>query len=91
MSLLLSWLFLKIKRPSSRVFYLCFIPVAAGAFDYIENILIVSLITGYPEISSEQVGISSFMTIGKSVLTTLFFIVLTVAGIAYFVKRVKRS
>lgn len=90
-SLLLSWLFQKIESPSSRVFYLCLIPLAAGAFDYIENILIVSLITGYPEISSGQVGISSFMTIAKSVLTTLFFIVLSVSGIAYFVKRVKRS
>ena len=90
-ALLLSWLFMKIKSPSSRFFYLCLIPVAAGAFDYIENILIVSLITGYPEISPGQVGVSSVMTIAKSVLTTLFFIVLTIAGIAYFFKKLKRN
>jgi len=88
-SLLLSWLFLKTKTSSSRLFYLCLVPVAAGVFDYIENILIVSLITSYPEISLGLVGISSFVTIAKSALTMLFFIVLTVAGITYFVNKGK--
>lgn len=87
--LLLSWLFLKTKSPNSRLFYFCLVPVAAGAFDYIENILIVSLLTGYPNISPLQVGMSSMVTIAKSALTTLFFIVLTVAGIACLAKKGK--
>lgn len=81
-SLLLSWLFLKIKETNSRLFYLCLIPVAAGLFDYAENILIVSMIVGFPDISQGLVEISSWATIAKSVLTTLFFIVLTVVGIS---------
>lgn len=88
-SLLLSWLLLKIKEPNSRLFYFCIIPVAAGAFDYAENILIVSMITGFPDISQRQVEISNLMTIAKNVLTTLFFIVLTVIGISCFAKKGK--
>jgi hypothetical protein len=85
-SLLLSWLFLKITEPSSRWFYFCLIPVAAGAFDYAENILIVSMISGYPDISQGQVEIASLVMISKSALTTLFFIVLTIVGISCFAK-----
>ena len=88
-SLLLSWLFLKVTEPSSRWFYFCLIPVAAGAFDYAENILIVSMISGYPDISQGQVEIASLVTISKSVLTTLFFIVLTIVGISCFAKNGK--
>lgn len=88
-SLLLSWLLLKIKEPNSRLFYFCLIPVAAGAFDYAENILIVSMIAGFPDISPGQVQISSLVTIAKSGLTTLFFIVFTVIGISCFSKKVK--
>lgn len=88
-SLLLSWLLLKIKEPNSRMFYFCLIPVAAGAFDYAENILIISMIAGFPDISQGQVGVSSVVTIAKSVSTTLFFIVLTVVGISGFVKKGK--
>ena len=88
-SLLLSWLFLKIKEPNSSLFYLCLIPAAAGVFDYVENISIVSMIVGFPDISQGVVEISSWATIAKSVMTTLFFIVLTVVGICCFAKRVK--
>ena len=88
-SLLLSWLFLKTRNSSSKWFYFCLVPVAAGTFDYFENIMIVSLIIGYPDVSFGQVAISSFATIAKSALTTLFFLVLTIAGIACFTKKGK--
>lgn len=90
-SLLLSWLFLKIKEPNSRLFYFCLIPVAAGAFDYAENLLIVSMIIGYPDISQGQVEIASLLTIVKSVLTTLFLIVLTIVGIFFFGKKLLKG
>jgi len=80
-------LFLKIKEPDSRLFYFCFVPVAAGVFDYIENLFIVGFITGHPDISSGLVGLSSLATIIKSALTTLFFVVLTIVGVTCFVKK----
>ena len=87
--ILLSWLFLKSISKSSKIFYLCFIPIIAGIFDYTENLFIVSFIERYPGISPIQVGISSIATIVKSVSTALYFIVLLFAVITYFIKRIK--
>ncbi len=87
--LLLSWSLKKIREPGSRMFYLCLIPAAAGMFDYAENILIVSMIVSFPDISRVLVEISSWATIAKSVLTMLFFMVLTVVGISCFASKGK--
>lgn len=90
-SLLLSWLLLKLKETNSRLFFFCLIPVAAGVFDYIENFLIISMISGIQDISPGQVLMSSMVTVAKSALTTVFFIILTVAGIWYFAKKGKSN
>ncbi len=90
-SLLLSWIFLKIFSSNSKIFYCCLIPVAAGVFDYIENIFIIFFISSYPDISHESVEISSMVTIVKSATTTVFFVVLILAGITYFAKRVRKK
>ena len=72
-SLLLSWLLLKRHASGSKVHYFCLVPVAAGLFDYVENLFIVILITSYPDLSSGQVALSSVATVVKSTLTTIFF------------------
>ena len=77
-SLLLSWLFLKSQNKSSKIFYFCFVPVAAGLFDYLENIGIIHLITSYPNISNISVSLASAMTIIKSGLTMAFFVLLII-------------
>jgi len=77
-SLLLSWLFLKSQNESSKIFYFCFVPVAAGLFDYLENIGIIHLITSYPDISNISVSLASAMTIIKSGLTMAFFVLLII-------------
>ncbi len=75
-NLLLSWLFLKTQQTNSKLFYFCYIPVAAGLFDYLENIFIVSILTSYPNVSEVSISLASAMTITKSVLTTIFFVLL---------------
>ena len=75
-SLLLSWLFLKTQQTNSKLFYFCYIPVAAGLFDYLENIFIVNILTSYPNVSEVSIFLASSMTIAKSVLTTVFFVLL---------------
>ncbi len=75
-SLLLSWLLLKTQQTNSKLFYFCYIPVAAGLFDYLENIFIVSILTSYPNVSEVSISLASAMTITKSVLTTIFFVLL---------------
>ena len=74
--LLLAWLFLKRNNKDSRIFYLCFVPIFAGVFDYLENIQIVVMIFNYPDVSQIQVALSSASTIAKSGLTTIFFLLL---------------
>ena len=77
--LMLAWLFLKRNDKGSRIFYLCFVPIFAGIFDYLENIQIVLMIQDYPDITKTQVALSSAFTMGKSGLTTLFFFLLLFA------------
>jgi len=74
--LLLAWIFSRRYEKGSGIFYLCFVPVIAGMFDYLENIQIVLMILKYPDISNAQVALSSTFTIVKSGLTTIFFILL---------------
>ncbi|MCS5623297.1 MAG: hypothetical protein NZ735_05005 [Candidatus Marinimicrobia bacterium] len=80
-SLLLSWLFQKTHETNSRLFYFCYIPVAAGLFDYLENIFIASILTSYPNVSEVSIFLASSMTIAKSVLTTAFFVLLIIGVI----------
>ena len=84
--LLLSWLFAKSLNLDSKVFYLCFVPVAAGLFDYLENIGITRMLVSYPDVAESLVSVTNFMTILKSASTTAFFIFLLL-GIVLFMKR----
>ncbi len=84
--LLLAWLFSKSLNSSSQMFYLCFVPVAAGLFDYFENIGIVCMLIFYPNVAKQLVAITSFFTLLKSGLTTAFFALLLI-GVILFIKR----
>lgn len=90
-SLLLSWLFLKTQKSNSKLFYFCYIPVAAGLFDYFENILIVYILTSYPKVTEVSVSLASTLTIVKSVLTTVFFVLLIIGLILNLKKKWKSS
>lgn len=84
--LVLSWLFAKSLNTNSKMFYLCFVPVAAGLFDYLENIGIVRMLISYPNVADSLVSITSFLTILKSGFTTTFFVLLLL-GVILFIKR----
>lgn len=87
--LLLSWLFSKSLKSRSKIFYLCLIPVAAGFFDYLENLCIIHMLTSYPNVTESQVVLSSILTILKSGFTTVFFILLVVGIILFFQQKRK--
>ena len=82
--LLLIWLFSKSVKETSRVFYLAFIPVLGGLFDYLENIYIIRMINSFPDLSTGLVQVASTFTLLKSIFTTIFFLLLF-AGFAAFV------
>ena len=77
--LLIAWLFQKANVTSHRMYYLCIIPLVAGLFDYLENIQTIRMLMNYPVITEGQVALGSLFTIGKSGLTTLFFLILIVS------------
>jgi len=83
--LLLSWLFVKSLNSNSKMFYLCFVPAAAGLFDYLENIGIVRMLLSYPNVAESLVSITSYLTILKSAFTTTFFALLLL-GVILFIK-----
>lgn len=84
--LVLSWLFAKSLNANSKMFFLCFVPVAAGLFDYLENIGIVRMLISYPNVAESLVSITSFLTILKSGFTTAVFVLLLL-GVVLFLKR----
>ena len=90
-SLLLVWLFTKIFAAGSRMFYLAWVPVFAGLFDYLENISIISMIRSFPGLPQELVMIASTFSILKSLFTMAFFLLLFVGIITFFVSFLKRK
>ncbi len=85
-SLLLVWLFRKYFNMNSKVYYLGFVPILAGVFDYLENIFIIKMINSFPDLQMNTVKIASTLTILKSSFT-IFFFVLLLMGFVLFLKR----
>ena len=89
--LLLSWIFLKTQKTNSKIFYLCSIPIAAGLFDYFENVLIINILTSYPNVSEFTVSFASVITITKSTLTMIFFLILIIGVLLKLKKKRGRT
>lgn len=89
--LLLAWLFAKSLNNNSKMYFLCLIPVTGGFFDYLENISVFMLLTSYPDIGRLNVSLASIFTILKSVLTTVFFVLLATGFILALVKNKKET
>ncbi|MBT8361441.1 MAG: hypothetical protein KJO32_10830, partial [Deltaproteobacteria bacterium] len=68
-SLLLVWLYRKHFNINSKVYYLGFVPILAGVFDYLENIFIIKMINSFPDLQMNTVKIASTFTILKSSFT----------------------
>lgn len=80
-SLMLIWLYSKRIRPDSKWLYLAVIPILGGLFDYIENILIIRMITSFPDVTEGLVSVASGATLLKSGFSTVSFLLL-MAGFA---------
>jgi len=72
-SLLFAWFLKKNYGLESKVFYVLYIPILAGLFDYAENVLIIMMLKAYPNLGSGVVAAASLATIIKSILTSIFF------------------
>jgi len=86
-SLMVVWLFGKRLDKNSKVFFLALIPIAAGLFDYFENIGIILMLKSFPNINPMLVYISSMLSILKSTMTISFYLLLCYGFLLLFIKR----
>lgn len=72
--------------------YLPFIPAAAGLFDYLENISIMKILNGYPDVSVFEVTVSNSMTIAKSSFVMVSVLMITALSLLFvYQKWIKKS
>jgi hypothetical protein len=89
-SLLLGYILNKLGKFENKLFYLCYIPILSGLFDYFENIGIILMLKGYPDISMGLIKLTSIFSVCKSVSTTIFFVMLIVLLIILALIKIKR-
>jgi len=85
-SLMLIWVYSKRVQSDSKFLYLAILPVLGGLFDYVENILIIRMITTFPEVPKGLVSVASGATLLKSAFSTASFLLL-VLGFTLLLKR----
>jgi hypothetical protein len=85
--LILAYFFNKLKKSDGALFYLCFIPLFSGVFDYCENIGIIAMLNNYPESSNILIRTTSIFSVMKSISTISYFIILTILLIVFGVKK----
>ncbi|MGI9530543.1 hypothetical protein [Lutimonas sp.] len=78
----------KLQRP---YVYACLLPLLAGFFDYLENISIINMLGQYPELTESMVNTSNTFTIAKSVLTSVYFVILLLVLIMWGIVYMKNS
>lgn len=88
-SLLLGYLVNKLGKFETKLYYLCYIPVFSGLFDYFENIGIIIMLKGYPDISAGLIQTTSIFSVCKSLSTTIFFTILIILLIILLIRKIK--
>lgn len=68
----------RINKQNTMWSYIAFLPVIAGAADYMENIGIIFMIKSFPDVSADFVRVSSGMSVLKASCTTFYFIALLI-------------
>ena len=75
----------------SKVYFVLFIPILAGVFDYAENALVIMMLRAYPDLNATLVNSASFMTIMKGILTSIFFVLFSLGCIQILWKSIYRK
>lgn len=89
--LLIAYFLKKVNRLQSSFFYLCLLPLIAGAADYLENFGIITMLNSYPDLALFSATMTNSFTILKSVVTTIYFVALLITLIVLGVKTIKKT
>jgi len=71
--LVIAYFLNKLGKLDSPIFFLCYLPLLAGLFDYHENIGIITMLRTFPDNSSLLSTITNVFSVLKSIFTTVFF------------------
>lgn len=78
-------------RPAERLWTLAYLPIAAGVLDLCENVQIILLLIGYPDVSAPQVASASLFTLSKgyalSTCVVMAAILAAISGVRYGLNR----
>jgi len=88
--LVLAYFLNKLGKADKPVFYLCFIPLFSGLFDYAENIGIISLLNRYPDHTTWMITITSFFSVLKNSFTTVYFVILIITLVVFIKSRLSK-
>jgi len=89
--LLIAYFLKKLNVLSSLYFYLCLLPIIAGAADYLENFGIIAMLTSYPDLSQVLATVTNTFSIVKSMATTVYFVALLITLIILGIKTINRK
>lgn len=81
--LVISYFLNKLDKLDSPLFYLCFLPLLAGMFDYFENIGIIFMLKTFPGNSNLLMQATNLFSLSKSIFTSAYFIILIITLIAF--------
>lgn len=86
-ALLISWLFRRLLKPESRMHRLNLLPLAAGAFDLLENMSIVTLLALHPRRLDVIAWLGTGFTMAKFSLLVASVILVAVGACGWTAKR----
>ncbi|PSR14669.1 MAG: hypothetical protein DA408_17330 [Bacteroidetes bacterium] len=89
-TLVMAYFLNKLQQLHTSLFLLCYLPLAAAAADYLENIGIITLLNTYPNLSVPVIRATSFFTVVKSGLVLVFFIALFITMLIWGVQRLRK-
>ena len=88
-SLILAYFLSKLHWIEKPIFFTVLLPLAAGMFDYAENIGIFLMLRAYPDFPVTIAAWTNSFTIIKSVLSTLSFTVLLTLLVIILIRSIK--
>lgn len=77
-------------RPTEPLWVVAFIPVFAGAWDMCENIQITVMLLQFPDLGAGQVGVASFFTSVKHLLSAVYESMAVVFLVIFVARRLRR-
>ncbi len=85
--LIFGYFFQKLGKIDSILFYICYLPLFAGLFDYCENIGIITMLNTYPGNPVILSIVTNLFSILKSTITTIYSLILIFVLILFTARR----